>query len=276
MIKTDCISEFTVELLMHIPYAYWAYTNGLLEKTISCMDTKPFYYFSPDHEEKYDITWLFIYQWGFKILDDEERWNYVQENYALKQAAFTKQGDKLQPVYFVMKKGGGKRKGSAFERAVARLFDSLYSAPDGTFWRTPNSGGWKEPGDVTLRKSENISGVFFFVIECKSIRDVNPLEILDNRPNKILLKWWDQVLKEQQDCLKRYVGKNETMVRPIVVFKKNASPTFVMFNPTMFHDELVPDTDIMIRIKSSPYWLCICRWDDFADNFKRIYLKEEE
>lgn len=53
-IVTDCMSEFSIELICFIPYAYWAHTKGLLEKTISCIDTKPFYYFSSNHEERYD------------------------------------------------------------------------------------------------------------------------------------------------------------------------------------------------------------------------------
>jgi hypothetical protein len=38
----------------HIPYAYHLHEQGLLEKTVSCRDTRCFYWFSPDHEERYD------------------------------------------------------------------------------------------------------------------------------------------------------------------------------------------------------------------------------
>ncbi|MHA1696175.1 MAG: hypothetical protein ACTSUG_12970 [Candidatus Helarchaeota archaeon] len=45
--------EFGYELIQAIPWAYWLHQRGELEKTISCIDTSPLYYFSPIHEEKY-------------------------------------------------------------------------------------------------------------------------------------------------------------------------------------------------------------------------------
>src|SRR3972149_9535460 len=49
----SCRKEFTIELVAAIPYAYWLYKNNLLEQTVSCKDTKCFYYFSPNHQEKW-------------------------------------------------------------------------------------------------------------------------------------------------------------------------------------------------------------------------------
>ncbi|MGV3560308.1 hypothetical protein [Larkinella arboricola] len=45
--------EFDQELRYILPFAYWHHVNGTLEKTISCKDTKEFYFFSQNHEEKY-------------------------------------------------------------------------------------------------------------------------------------------------------------------------------------------------------------------------------
>ena len=42
--------EFGYELISVLPYAYWLYKNGLLEKTISGSDSYCLYYFSPNHE----------------------------------------------------------------------------------------------------------------------------------------------------------------------------------------------------------------------------------
>lgn len=42
--------EFGYELISVIPYAYWLYEKGMLEKTISGFDSEPLYYFSPEHE----------------------------------------------------------------------------------------------------------------------------------------------------------------------------------------------------------------------------------
>jgi hypothetical protein len=47
--------EFQQELCFVLPFAYWHWKNGTLEKTISCSDTREFYFFSPQHEEKYKI-----------------------------------------------------------------------------------------------------------------------------------------------------------------------------------------------------------------------------
>ena len=46
--------EFDQEIRYVMPYAYWHYLNGTLKKTISCKGTKEFYFFSDNHEERYD------------------------------------------------------------------------------------------------------------------------------------------------------------------------------------------------------------------------------
>lgn len=45
--------EFDQELRYVIPFAYWHYLNGTLKKTISCKNTKEFYFFSKHHEERH-------------------------------------------------------------------------------------------------------------------------------------------------------------------------------------------------------------------------------
>jgi len=47
--------EFGYELIGVIPYAYYLHLNNLLDRTISCKETKCLYYFSKNHEEKYNI-----------------------------------------------------------------------------------------------------------------------------------------------------------------------------------------------------------------------------
>ncbi len=46
--------EFGFEMYYHIAYAYHLHSRGLLKKTISCRDTNCFYWFSPEHVERYD------------------------------------------------------------------------------------------------------------------------------------------------------------------------------------------------------------------------------
>ena len=45
--------EFDQELRYVIPFAYWHHLNGTLKKTISCTNTKPFYFFSENHHEQH-------------------------------------------------------------------------------------------------------------------------------------------------------------------------------------------------------------------------------
>lgn len=46
--------EFAPELQFVLPFAYWHYKNGTLDKTFSSKYTKEMYFFSPNHEEKFE------------------------------------------------------------------------------------------------------------------------------------------------------------------------------------------------------------------------------
>ncbi|MBC3786893.1 hypothetical protein [Spirosoma utsteinense] len=50
----DYQGEFDQELRYVLPFAYWHHLNGTLRQTISCSNTKPFYFFSENHLERYD------------------------------------------------------------------------------------------------------------------------------------------------------------------------------------------------------------------------------
>jgi len=52
--EINCNCEFGYELQLVIPYAYYLFKNNLLKKTTSCLMTKELYYFSKNHEEKYN------------------------------------------------------------------------------------------------------------------------------------------------------------------------------------------------------------------------------
>jgi 4-amino-4-deoxy-L-arabinose transferase-like glycosyltransferase len=58
-------------------------------------------------EENLNVSWLFVYQWGIpKYVNDKELWQYIQQTYSLKQFAFVKSNDQIQPVYFLFYKEG--------------------------------------------------------------------------------------------------------------------------------------------------------------------------
>jgi hypothetical protein len=52
---TSFDGEFAPELQFALPFAYWHYKNGTLKKTEAAKFTRELYFFSPDHEEKFDI-----------------------------------------------------------------------------------------------------------------------------------------------------------------------------------------------------------------------------
>ena len=52
--EIDCQCEFGYELQLVIPYTYYLHKNNLLNKTTSSLFTKELYYFSKNHQEKYN------------------------------------------------------------------------------------------------------------------------------------------------------------------------------------------------------------------------------
>jgi len=59
--------EFQQELTFVLPFAYWHYLNGTLKKTVSCRDTGVFYFFSPDHEERFGTREWMGWDYSFDI-----------------------------------------------------------------------------------------------------------------------------------------------------------------------------------------------------------------
>ncbi|MBL8001559.1 MAG: hypothetical protein JNL05_06320 [Flavobacteriales bacterium] len=46
--------EFSPELKFVLPFAYWHHLNGTLMRTVGCRHTRALYFFSPDHEERFN------------------------------------------------------------------------------------------------------------------------------------------------------------------------------------------------------------------------------
>ncbi|BAV10233.1 hypothetical protein SAMN05421788_104396 [Filimonas lacunae] len=53
--EIDFQGEFTPELAFVLPFAYWHHQNGTLQKTVSSKYTKELYFFSKEHEERFDV-----------------------------------------------------------------------------------------------------------------------------------------------------------------------------------------------------------------------------
>ena len=62
----DYHGEFDQELRYVLPFAYWHHLNGTLKKTISCTNTKEFYFFSEHHVEQYEKR---VWQAGYGYYD---------------------------------------------------------------------------------------------------------------------------------------------------------------------------------------------------------------
>lgn len=62
----DYHGEFDQELRYVLPFAYWHHLNGTLKKTISCTNTKEFYFFSTNHAEQYQKR---VWQAGYGYYD---------------------------------------------------------------------------------------------------------------------------------------------------------------------------------------------------------------
>jgi hypothetical protein len=63
----DYRQEFQQELTFALPFAYWHYKNGTLSKTVSCKFTKELYFFSKNHEEKYDTRLVLLPKETYEI-----------------------------------------------------------------------------------------------------------------------------------------------------------------------------------------------------------------
>ena len=47
--------EFGIELALTVPYAYWLHQNDQLDKVVTSVGMKPFYYFCDDVEESFQF-----------------------------------------------------------------------------------------------------------------------------------------------------------------------------------------------------------------------------
>ena len=129
-----------------------------------------------------------------------------------------------------MKKGGGRLKGNAFEREVAKLIVATFEDHGITnehCYRTPGSGGHryakkKDPGDILL--DGKLKKLFPFTIECKSYKRLNWRELFAPlQKGSQFKKWWEQC------CMAAALNGGE----PLLIFKENRSQAFAMVRQVM-------------------------------------------
>lgn len=131
-----------------------------------------------------------------------------------------------------MKKGSGKRKGSAFERVVAKTLGEGIFNDSTAFMRTPGSGamntvmlsmGLKYELDINL--SGDIMQVkyldkyqFPYSIECKAWKEFKLIDLLTNSVKSQAYKAWEQCLRDSASSQRR----------PLLIFKENFKPPMVV------------------------------------------------
>jgi hypothetical protein len=175
----------------------------------------------------------------------------------------------------------GKAKGSGFEREISRWIDKWWNVPNGTFWRTTNSGGWKEPGDIAPRLRQGQPPVWFpFVIECKFYRTIEFWNLFNPnvRHNK-LVEWWAQVTESQKQSITATRSKKECI--RLLIFKENASPVFVAFDGAdipdsgYFNEDLGVHSSILLTTPGPglPHRLYIMTWDKFVVYLNRTRME---
>ena len=122
-----------------------------------------------------------------------------------------------------MRQGGGRAKGSAFERQVAKDVIQAFAKYGITVkdaYRTPLSGGHfaasrTDPGDLVI--SPKLAEYFPFSVECKSCAKLDWALLFNCPPTSHWTKWMAQ-------CMKAAGSKPA-----LVVFKGNRTPIFAMY-----------------------------------------------
>jgi len=132
-----------------------------------------------------------------------------------------------------LKKGGGKKKGSEFERWVCKKLSLAISKGkrDDIFWRSAMSGGratvkfkkggqnLTQVGDITAIDPLGNKLLDKFVIECKRYKNIHVESFIYMTCTANTLNYfWNEVTASASKC-----GK-----KPLLIFKENFKPCMVM------------------------------------------------
>lgn len=132
-----------------------------------------------------------------------------------------------------MKKGGGKQKGSAYERMVCKRLSQFVSNDerDDIFWRSAMSGGRAtvqlKKGKLASAQSSDISLIDamgarlmeLYTIECKHYKDLKVANIVYTAKGGIV-EFWKQVCKDAKAHSKS----------PVLIARQNHKPDLIAFD----------------------------------------------
>ena len=146
-----------------------------------------------------------------------------------------------------MRKGGGKAKGSAFERKIAKYIVRAFKGFGITqrdCWRSVNSGGHEIAwGDLEL--SPKLEELFPYVVECKFRRKIKWQHFLERKPKSEEMNWIAQVLQD--------VNRANRSLIPLLVMKENFGPIYVAIPADVSAKRVIE----------------ICKWTTFIKNVVR-------
>jgi len=116
-----------------------------------------------------------------------------------------------------MKRGGGKRKGSAFERTIAIVFREKFNLDAKHCYRTPLSGGHfaarrNDPGDLVFSPAFQNSLPIPICVECKNQKDWKIGRFWENLKAK---RSWP----ETQALKQAIEAAGTTHCAPVLIFK---------------------------------------------------------
>lgn len=153
-----------------------------------------------------------------------------------------------------MRKGGGKSKGSQFEREVCRIL-SLWVTNGNradVFWRSAMSGGRatvgrkkgqdiRQAGDMTATAPEGNAFVEMWLVECKFVQDLELVSFLLNNTGKLATYW--KKCKAEARAHQR---------RPMLICKQNFLRDILVVVP-------MDDADVDYEIRSWSRRVDICK-----------------
>jgi len=183
-----------------------------------------------------------------------------------------------------MKSGGGKNKGSSFERKVCRILTKWITGKEHPeiFWRSASSGAKSTMdsikgtatdmhGDIMAVNEEGFWFTSKFLIECKFYKDVDIGKFLTGSGK--LRDWWNQACED---------GAKANKI-PLLIFKRNGSPIYIMFNSfdCRFFEVCFSESKkwrIEIRDNCAIYPYQIYLLEDFLDwiDIESLKYKREE
>lgn len=156
-----------------------------------------------------------------------------------------------------MRKGGGKGKGSSFEREICVALSKWLTngVSVDVFWRSAMSGGRatvakgavRQAGDITAVATEGHILTDHYYIECKNYKDLN-LDCLIKGKGTLLTFW--QTAQKEAAKYNRH---------PILIFKRNHWPTMVCMSAL---GVLEFGTKDLVCLKSSVFDMNFIHFDE--------------